>query len=455
MAITRLSNSSISTGVKYDSILANNIPVVNDFWLLTDDQSADGVECGVGVVVTSTGNIYAGYKTTNTKAGLVKYDLSGNRAFGKYVTGQIYENKNCIWVDPSENTSIAAFTYISAQGVNKNLILQFNSSGTLLANSYTNYSGDIYPYSVTKDSSGNSYYAHFVGGTGSTGFIQKVNSSYNSVWIKSFNVTGFSIRHLYFDSPSGYLYVCGQVTSGSRSSGMIMKIDQDANIIWSKSYDWSDYSQTFDSIKTDSNGVVYVVGQNNTDTTGLNYDPLVCKINQNTGAVIWNRTMQYNRRDYGTDVSIDNSGNVYIVGSTQRADGDRNGYSGYLAKFDSNGNLQWQRGMYTTAVYDNGHLNLTGVHVDPYSRFLVVTGSLPYSDSNTYFFLAKIPADGSKTGTYTVGSIQMTYASQNFTETSLTLTVADFTPSISTSTTTYTYSGAASNLALTQSKTNI
>lgn len=89
------------------------------------------------------------------------------------------------------------------------------------------------------------------------------------------------------------------------------------------------------------------------------------------------------------DISLDSSGNVYVLGAYT--------VGGYLLllKYNSSGTIQWAR--YISGVF---------------GASLEVKGSAMYisaSSSSTQFVL-KLPTDGSKTGTYTVGGVTITYA---------------------------------------------
>ena len=72
----------------------------------------------------------------------------------------------------------------------------------------------------------------------------------------------------------------------------------------------------------DDTGNVYVVGWTERDSTGL--DVLVLKLDS-LGSQIWVRTYDYGRRknDVAMDAARDPSGNVYISASVVDANGDR------------------------------------------------------------------------------------------------------------------------------------
>jgi hypothetical protein len=154
--------------------------------------------------------------------------------------------------------------------------------------------------------------------------------------------------------------------------------------------------------------------------------------------------------DFINAVAVDGSGNSYWVGSFGTSNGGK--YQGFIIKFNSSGTVQWQRSL----SYTSNHLQLNSVAIDN-NGGLVVSGGTN-NGSNYGSFAAKLPADGSKTGTYTVGGLTIVYAASSYTISGGntqtigdlgTLTVASVTP------TTTTTSFGISSLSKTGSTTTI
>lgn len=70
-------------------------------------------------------------------------------------------------------------------------------------------------------------------------------------------------------------------------------------------------------------------------------------------------------QDYGYSICQDNNGNLFATGST-RSIGSSASDHFYIAKFNSNGVLQWQRGLYS-ARYDIGAAVVTNANGDVYA----------------------------------------------------------------------------------------
>ena len=105
------------------------------------------------------------------------------------------------------------------------------------------------------------------------------------------------------------------------------------------------------------------------------------------------------------DITCSSTGDIYML-STQTASSDQRIL---IFKYDSSGTLQWQRRIDVTTPASN---NQTGysLTLDETKNRLIIAGRLV---SNV--FVASLPTDGSKTGTYTVGSYTVTYDIPSFT----------------------------------------
>ncbi len=126
---------------------------------------------------------------------------------------------------------------------------------------------------------------------------------------------------------------------------------------------------------------VYVAGA--TLNTSGNYDLLVTKYNT-SGAVLW--TQQYNGNgngdDYALDLQLDNSGNVYVTGTTYENTTDS--LNTITIMYDASGNQQW-----LSTYNGNGSGNDVGaaLFVDNSTGEIFVAGSEWEGSSALYDFL--------------------------------------------------------------------
>jgi hypothetical protein len=152
----------------------------------------------------------------------------------------------------------------------------------------------------------------------------------------------------------------------------------------------------------DTSGNNYLVGYTNTglgnnSQTGSN-DYFVAKYNT-TGTLLWVKQLgATSQNTYGNGITVDSSGNSYITGSTSGGlygNSLTGGGDYFLAKYNTNGALQWLKQWGVTSQYSYG----TGVTIDASGNSYVTgytTGGLSGNSQTGYqdYFLAKIDSSG-------------------------------------------------------------
>jgi hypothetical protein len=147
---------------------------------------------------------------------------------------------------------------------------------------------------------------------------------------------------------------------------------------------------------------------------------LIAKYNS-SGAVQWQRKLGDASVDsvYGShSIALDSSDNAYVCWS------NGTGQLG-IAKYNSSGTIQWQR------TLTGSNCQGWGVAIDT-AGTLYISGSVAIGAKR--FLFAKLPSDGSLTGTYSVGGVSLTYAASSLTDSATTLTEATSTLTAATST---------------------
>lgn len=296
-----------------------------------------------------------------------------------------------------------------------------------------------------------------------TAVVAGYDSNGTYLWSKSFSsYTTINVGFYGICISGAYVIVVGN----SNNLGAIWKLDSAGNVLQTISL-YSNY--IFDGGTTklykptiDINGNLYVVGntlwgdpfQGQTQINNL----LLVKLNSTTGAVIWSRRLSGQidaytpRASRGKSVTTDSLGNVFVVGTVQQP--GFFGFSAYVAKFDTNGTLLWQRGFFNNffdedfsdAVCDssnnvyvygkssylvgnsllvkydpNGNViwqrsfngsNPLAISISPDSTNLYLTNSQQLSYYGPMFFgiASAWPTDGSLTGTYNDGTTSWVYA---------------------------------------------
>ena len=116
------------------------------------------------------------------------------------------------------------------------------------------------------------------------------------------------------------------------------------------------------------------------DTIIVNADATVSAVAQIGSA--WIATLGGTTNDFGKDIAVDGSGNVYVVGEA-----DIGGqYDLIVAKYNSSGTIQWQRAL----VSDSGH----GIAVDSSGNAYVVGRTTTSTAGGNDISIAKYDTDG-------------------------------------------------------------
>jgi hypothetical protein len=353
-------------------------------------------------------------------------------------------------------------------------------------------------FSVDTDSFGNVYVSattYFA--VDSDFIIAKYNSSGDLQWKKKLNVSGSNAASSLKVSVSNNIYICGW-TNQSGAGGedlLVMKLDFSGNILWQKTlgsagtensysleldsnenviiagYNLDDiliikynssgtlqWQRKFGKVKVgtydneyapdigvDSSDNIYIVGFSITEGIGIfgqteySYDGVIAKYNS-SGAIQWQKKVESISANlfailYG--ITIDSNDDLYITGSCNIDIGGYK-YPAYIAKLNSSGVVQWQRGLYrasssqvTYALVSYGY----DISIDEYGDLCIV-GTTSYSSTgiyDKYYPLAfKVPSDGSLTGDYgpfQYGPVSLTYSNGTYTDsaTSFTENTSSFT----------------------------
>jgi hypothetical protein len=267
-------------------------------------------------------------------------------------------------------------------------------------------------YGVALDGSGNIYITGSTGGNldGNTSqglldiFLTKFASSGNRIGSKQFGTSGDDIANAIAIDPSGNIYITGSTRGslpGWTSSGgkdiFLAKVDSSGNIIFTTQFGTNQDDVAY-GIAIDTSGNIYITGSSGgilgaTSAGGL--DIFLTKFDP-SGNRIFTQQFGTAQDDIGYGVVVDNSGNIYITGSTKGILGSSNIglLDVFLAKFNSSwvnqfivqfGSGQDDVG-YSIALSGTDNIYITGS----------TGGNLPGNTSSglTDIFLAKFNSSG-------------------------------------------------------------
>jgi alpha-tubulin suppressor-like RCC1 family protein/chitodextrinase len=295
---------------------------------------------------------------------------------------------------------------------------------TLEWNTFLGSSGNDYGYGLAIDGNGNVYisgYSYatwgspiqpFSGGTDT--FVAKYNSSGILQWNTFLGSSGEDNGIGLAVDTSGNVYVTGasyatwgspiQPYSGA-GDAFVAKLNSSGVLQWntflgsSSNYDGGIRSAV------DIGGNVYITGYS-WATWGTpirpysgERDAFVAKLN-NSGDLQWNTFLGSSGEDAGIDLAVDTSGNVYIMGFTTGSTWGSpilpfsGGSATFVAKLNSNGDLQWNTFWGETSEWGGVAVDTSGnVYITGYSYATWGSPILPFS-GGIDAFVAKLNSSG-------------------------------------------------------------
>ena len=353
-------------GFKVESYNRNRDLII-DPTLVWGTYYGDYIEFGSGVKTDRSGNVYltgitgmsnriassGAYQTSfggDADAFLAKFSTSGTRLWGSYFGGAGYDSATALCVDTSGNIFMVGQTnspngiatsgtfQTSLTGSFEGFLSKFSASGKLFWASYSSGNRNTNVLAVATDLSGNVF---ITGNTTSDSDIA-TSGAYQTFYAGSLSYP--------------YLF----------SDAFVAKFNGSGSKLWG-TYFGGRYNNIGYGICTDTLGNAYITGSTNSDSGiasagayrtsfagGQKRDAFLAKFSS-SGKKLWATYYGGSGDDVGEAISSDNSGNVYITGSTQSDTGiatkgayqtsnkgySNNTYNAFLAKFNSKGSLGW------------------------------------------------------------------------------------------------------------------
>jgi len=346
-------------------------------WFATLSSSGSEVFTSVA---TYDGAIYA--------AGYTNNGGSDNEAFvAKFSSGGALEWQKLLGATGTNTwNSVAAYIngcyvggYYTVSTLTRPSIAHYNTGGALQWQRELFGAESDSIDGIALDSSSNIYITGNVESqiAGNGALIAKYNSSGTIQWQRSLGGAAVSTtewgRKCAVDS-TGSIYVAGDTTSQTTDRfGLLTKYNTSGTIQFQRSCGTSTFNNFFRYIALNSAGTaVYVAGLELSTGGAGSYDLMVAKFDT-SGNLTWQRRIGAATNDLAAGIAVDSNEDVYA------ATGDN------VVKYNSGGTLQWNRSFSGASI---SNITVSGTN-------LILCGI-----KGTDAFIAKVPTDGTKTGTY-------------------------------------------------------
>jgi hypothetical protein len=332
-------------------------------WLTS--YGADKVDRGWGIGMDSEKNIYvSGLQDGGGPLCLLKYNINGSLLWNKtWGHGEAYD----LILDNTDNI------YITGMDYHQVCLVKYHTSGDVLINKTWGSPNYGVGYGIDLDKVGNIYitgYRTDYEAYNNIMILLKYNTSGDLIWNTTLGIIHSEGKDLIVDG-LGDIYVTGYEQNDEGNLDVcLLKYNSFGSLEWERTWGGTEDDHG-EGITLDKFGNVYVTGYkqislNNHDLCLLKYDSF--------GNLTWAKTWGGDENDYGTDIKIDNSGEIYITGATGSFKENSNFVDILLAEFDNQGNCVGYKiwGAWSGTDYgfgllldDQGYAYITGTMISP------------------------------------------------------------------------------------------
>ena len=374
-----------------------------NYWFAVLGGSA--LEVSYNCAIDTDENAYIfGRSTTSgsNRQTMAKYNKNGIIQWQKQLSNNTHGGYYECWGTVDSSGNPIAFNSTTDGYWGGAVVTKLTSAGAITWQRAVGTNSDAFADSIVTDSSGNIYATGpMSAGSGYKLTLIKYNSSGTFQYQKITDGEGHGIA---VDS-SGNIYNGG--FAGGTYGLQLNKYDSSGSLLHqTRTNGQYGYDTYGGKVACDSAGNSYSAGLFR-QSSGTGYEFGLIKRNS-SGAIQWQRVITNSASSYGmvvTNLSVDSSNNIYGTAYT-----DASGTNAVIAKWNSSGTLQWQRKLTVS-----GGCQFSDVKINSTGTSMYISG-YTYASGNYNYILLKLPTDGTKTGTYSVGGYSYTYATSTFTE---------------------------------------
>lgn len=385
-----------------------------------------GNDASSGSVIDSNGDIFVGGTTSSSGAGgtdllLMKLTADGNLLFAKTFGTSLSDTGRALKIDPNGDLLLGG-SVDQGSGFAAALLLKLDPSGNIIWQRTNRPSGRCSFNSLSIDGSGNiAAVGSINAANGPNILVSRLTSAGGTSFTREYGVNnsgetnvndGGSVN---ITDASGNFYIAGFTSSASDPIGLdafLAKWSPSGSILWTRRlFGAFQRPENFGGTVFDANGDILVSGT--IFVTNVGNTIALVKYSPN-GVLLSRKQIGVSGLNIdGGNINLDADGNIYLAG-TIRVGSLRDSI---LVKCDSSGVPLWARRIRT--VTGSTFVGTAGVDSD---GMLLMSGRTSGEGAGgDDIFIAKLPPDGTGTGTY--GNI--VYEE---------IVVSEFTISLSTST---------------------
>jgi beta-propeller repeat-containing protein len=353
--------------------------------------------------------------SVSVSAAFAAASLNAHKTWG----GSGSDGFTSVAVDSLGNIYAAGYTYSFGAGSPSYpalVLVKYSSAGSLLWQRIWTNGSNLYTsfYSISGvavDSSGNVYVTGAVSELcnnvlSATIFLVKFNSTGGLQWQEAVSsCTNLSYSQIAIATgPSGAVYVVGETYKYGAGSGDILLLKFSSAGVIQQEKTWGGSNTDYPThLTVDSSGNVFIVG----GTSSFGTNGVLLKIDPTLSSVLFQKMINI---PAPSGVGVDSAGNTYIASSINSG-----GYSDALVvKFDSTSGFQWAK----TWGGTNGTDVPTALAVDPSGNALIAGWTTSYGEggrcggTNICFalFTAKLNTTGGLISQFVYGGLNYTQA---------------------------------------------
>lgn len=305
------------TTIKYD-------PAGIVVWTSTFNGTDNRRDEAFSIALDSIGNTYVtGFSygfTSGEDFATIKYNNSGQIIWVKTYNNPTHNDQaRKVAVTKSGLIYVAGWSVGSSTGEDYAVVKYDSSGNQIWVQRYDgpSHTGD-YCQNMTVDDLENVYLTGYTRSSSADYTTVKYDSSGNIQWVRFYDAAGSSdvARDIVLDKNNNVYVTGSSIGQGTGYDYVTIKYDTDGNQKWISKY--TPGNGLAFSIKLDETGNIYVTGRSNENATGNDY--VTVKYDSLLGAQQWSKKYDFSGiyGDYGRDLAIDNYGNVYVTGQSDR-----------------------------------------------------------------------------------------------------------------------------------------